>query len=66
MLEEYENDYQTGMNITAVAEEIYAYTSGYPVLVSLICKRIDEKSLEARDTKACDIAWSKRASKSGK
>lgn len=45
MLEEYEADYHTGMDIQAVAEEIYAYTSGYPVLVSLICKRIDEKIL---------------------
>lgn len=30
MLEEYETDYRTGMNIKAVAEEIYGYTSGYP------------------------------------
>ena len=43
MLTEYETDHQTGMDIHAVSEEIYAYTSGYPVLVSLICKRIDEK-----------------------
>lgn len=43
MLEEYEADNQTGMNIEAVAEEIYQYTSGYPVLVSSICKQLDEK-----------------------
>ena len=43
MLGEYEEDYHTGMNTQAVAEEIYAYTSGYPVLVSSICKYIDEK-----------------------
>lgn len=43
MLGEYEADYHTGMNTWAVAEEIYAYTSGYPVLVSSICKYIDEK-----------------------
>lgn len=42
MIGEYEADYQTGMDIQAVAEEIYAYTSGYPVLVSSICKYIDE------------------------
>ena len=42
MLGEYEADHQTGMDIHAVAEEIYAYTSGYPVLVSTICKYIDE------------------------
>ncbi len=60
MLEEYENDYQTGMNITAVAEEIYAYTSGYPVLVSLICKRIDEKIVGSEGYESPDIAWSKK------
>lgn len=42
MLEEYETDHHTGMCSQAVAEEIYAYTSGYPVLVSGICKYIDE------------------------
>ena len=45
MLEEYEADYHTGMDIRAVAEEIYEYTSGYPVLVSSICRHIDEKIL---------------------
>jgi len=43
MLEEYETDYQTGMDVQAVAEEIYGYTAGYPVLVSAICKCIDEE-----------------------
>ena len=43
MLIDYEKDYQTGMNMTQVAKEIYFYTSGYPVLVSRICKYLDEK-----------------------
>jgi len=43
MLVLYEKDHQTGMNITEIAEEIYSYTSGYPVLVSGICKYIDEE-----------------------
>ncbi|MDE7479455.1 MAG: ATP-binding protein, partial [Lachnospiraceae bacterium] len=34
MLGEYEADHQTGMDMQEMAEEIYAYTSGYPVLVS--------------------------------
>ncbi|MBQ3733306.1 MAG: hypothetical protein II859_05030, partial [Bacteroidales bacterium] len=46
MLGDYENDVHTGMDIQAVSEEIYKYTSGYPVLVSYICKIIDER-LEA-------------------
>ena len=42
MLIAYEKDHQTGMNITQIATEIYAYTNGYPVLVSTICRYIDE------------------------
>lgn len=43
MLEEYETDHQTGMNIPELSALIYEYTSGYPVLVSHICKIIDEE-----------------------
>ncbi|MBO7586628.1 MAG: AAA-like domain-containing protein [Bacteroidales bacterium] len=46
MLGDYENDRHTGMDIKAISEEIYKYTSGYPYLVSAICKIIDER-LEA-------------------
>ena len=58
MLEEYEADYHTGMDTETVAEEIYQYTSGYPVLVSSICKYIDEELLgeDAMETPA--KAWS--------
>ncbi len=42
MLKDYEGDYHTGMDIGAISELIYDYTSGYPVLVSGICKRLDE------------------------
>ena len=43
MLEEYEADQNTGMDIAAVAKEIYQYTSGYPYLVSAVCKTMDER-----------------------
>lgn len=43
MLREYEADHQTGMNIPELSALIYEYTSGYPVLVSHICKIIDEE-----------------------
>ena len=43
MLTDYEDEHQTGMDIAEVAEEIYAFTSGYPFLVSRICQYIDEK-----------------------
>ena len=42
MLVDYENDYHIGFDIKEISEEIYKYTSGYPVLVSWICKEIDE------------------------
>lgn len=42
MLYDYENDYHTGMDIRKISEEIYFYTSGYPVLVSRLCKWVDE------------------------
>lgn len=43
MLDEYETDHHTGMNILGMAEHLYDYTSGYPYLVSRLCKMIDEK-----------------------
>lgn len=42
MLREYEADHQTGMNVKEMAELIYGHTSGYPYLVSKLCKLIDE------------------------
>ncbi len=42
MLQEYEADRQIKMDIVQIAEHIYAYTSGYPYLVSAICKLLDE------------------------
>lgn len=43
MLEEYEKDYHTGMNIGKIAGLLSDYTSGYPYLVSRLCKLMDEK-----------------------
>ena len=43
MLKEYSADHNTGMDSAIIAEEIYRYTSGYPYLVSAICKIMDEK-----------------------
>ena len=43
MLAEYEQEYQTGMDLKTIAQLIYDYTSGYPFLVSCICKIIDEQ-----------------------
>ena len=43
MLAAYETDHKTGMDIPAIAQEIYHFTSGYPVLVSKICQCIAEE-----------------------
>lgn len=43
MLSDYENDWHTGMNIGEIAGLIYDYTSGYPFLVSRLCKLMDEE-----------------------
>lgn len=42
MLTDYENDRQTGMDIPKMSELLYTYTSGYPFLVSRLCKAIEE------------------------
>lgn len=42
MLKEYDNCRHIGINIDQLAELIYDYTSGYPYLVSYICKLLDE------------------------
>ena len=46
MLTDYEKDNNTGMDVALIAQLIYDYTSGYPVLMSNICKFLDEEILE--------------------
>lgn len=59
MLREYENDYHTGMDIERIAEMLYDYTSGYPFLVSRICKLIDEKIAGNKTFLDKRSAWTK-------
>ena len=42
MLGEYEDDHHTGMDIGEMAGLLSDYTSGYPYLVSRLCKLLDE------------------------
>lgn len=42
MLAEYEKDICVGMDILNIAKLLYDYTSGYPYLVSRLCKILDE------------------------
>lgn len=46
MLTEYEQDNHTGMDIAKVSDRLYYYTNGYPFLVSLLCKTIDDERLK--------------------
>jgi hypothetical protein len=43
MLEEYAQDREVVVNAVAVAERLFYYTSGYPFLVSKLCKIFDEE-----------------------
>ncbi len=43
MLREYEAEHATGMDVSHIAGLIYEYTSGYPFLVSKLCKLMDEE-----------------------
>lgn len=59
MLREYEEDYHYGIDTKAIAEEIYQYTSGYPYLVSAICKLLDEEIAGSERFETVQAAWSK-------
>jgi hypothetical protein len=51
MLEEYAGDRQVKIDIPFFKENIYYYTSGYPFLVSYLCKIIDEEILPHKTKK---------------
>lgn len=59
MLDEYEADHHTGMDIMTVAIEIIQYTSGYPYLVSMICKILDEMLPESKRFPDPKNIWTK-------
>lgn len=59
MLQEYEDDRNTGMKVEEVAGSIYEYTSGYPYLVSAICKFLDEEVPEREGFDNDESVWSK-------
>ena len=59
MLDDYERDYHTGMECEKLAALIYDYTSGYPFLVSKICKLIDEKIAGSLEFPGKSDAWTK-------
>lgn len=59
MLEQYEADCHTGMNVREMSTLLYDYTSGYPFLVSRLCKLIDETIIGIADIGDKKAAWTK-------
>ncbi len=55
-LSQYSKEKGVDIDVPAAAEKIYYYTSGYPFLVSYICKLLDEKIIPAKDKKQ-QAAW---------
>ena len=59
MLKSYEQDHHTGMDVRAMAQMIRDYTSGYPLLVSNLCKIMDEELPEQEKYSGELPVWSK-------
>lgn len=59
MLQDYEADYHTDMDIDEMSERIYDYTSGYPFLVSRLCKLMDEEISKKEYSGSKSAAWTK-------
>lgn len=59
MLEQYETDYHTGMDIQKIAGLLYEYTSGYPFLISRLCKLMDERIAGSPEFPGKSSAWTK-------
>lgn len=57
MLEDYEKEHTTGMNISEMSDLIYSYTLGYPFLVSKLCKLIAEEVAYSKDFPSEKAAW---------
>lgn len=60
MLAQYEADFQTGMDIKQIAEIISDYTSGYPYLVSALCKIMDEEIAGIGGFEDKTTVWTKK------
>lgn len=57
MLSEYEDEHHTSMDVEKMAELIFGYTSGYPFLVSRICKLLDEDIAGSKEFPNEADAW---------
>ncbi|MCP4133294.1 MAG: AAA family ATPase [bacterium] len=55
MLEEYSREQNVSMDIKAISERLFYHTSGYPFLVSKLCRMIDEDYLPGKDERTWDV-----------
>lgn len=60
MLEEYEKDHNISMDVAQISQLIYQYTSGYPYLVSKICKLMDERIIIDTEFPTLKSIWTKK------
>ena len=61
MLRDYSEEKGIVPDIPAIAEKLYHYTSGYPYLVSKLCKFADEKIVPRREEKNWSVADTEEA-----
>lgn len=61
MLEMYEEEHFTGMDVPEISQMIYDYTSGYPYLVSRLCQLIDERVTGGAFSPDVEAAWTKES-----
>lgn len=59
LLQEYEADYHTNMDVGQMADILFDYTSGYPYLVSRLCKFIDERVAGSKEFPDKNSAWTR-------
>lgn len=61
MLTAYAQDRGVAMNTAKIAKQLYYFTSGYPYLVSKICKFVDEDVLHQKETNKWEQADTEQA-----
>ena len=59
MLCDYEQDHHTGMDTLYLSRQLYNYTSGYPFLVSRLCKLMDEQVAGSNGFPDRPSAWTR-------
>lgn len=60
MLREYETDHHLQLDVNEISDLIYHYTSGYPYLVSALCKLMDEEVSGEEGLKGLRDAWTRQ------